>query len=202
MAKENRLRKCLVTGDTCSADTLIRFVCAPNGEIVPDVAAKLPGRGCWVKADREVLQQAIGRKMLQRFGKKVMDSNEKNAKIVVKKDLLDQIEDLLLRRCLNHLGLANRAGKVVTGFEKVRRILKAGKTGILMIANDAADNSRSKISQGLDNLQIIDMFARDDLSSALGQENAVHLALLPDGVTKSLMREIFRYEHCRKKVLN
>jgi len=40
-------RKCVVTGDFLSRDELIRFVCDPEGKIVPDLAERLPGRGVW-----------------------------------------------------------------------------------------------------------------------------------------------------------
>jgi hypothetical protein len=42
-------RKCLVTGARLEPDQLIRFVKGPDGRVVPDVAAKLPGRGAWVR---------------------------------------------------------------------------------------------------------------------------------------------------------
>ena len=202
MTKENRKRQCLVTGDKLPACELIRFVCAPDGSIIPDLAAKLPGRGCWVTADRGILQQAVDRKLLLRAGQKMHKADGSGIKIQLKDGLLDFIEELLLKRCLDYIGLSNKSGIVISGFEKVRKILVSGKTNILMTASDSADNSRSKISQGLDNLQIIDMFAREELSNALGQDNAVHLALLPDKMRTSLLQEISRYERCRKKVIN
>lgn len=216
MTKKVRIRKCLVTGDVYPASELIRFVCAPDGQIIPDVAAKLPGRGCWVLARREVLEAAIKKKVFLRFGYQVLSSAKKgdveeldeNAEegkkraVTVKDDLVDQVEMLLKKRCLDYLGLANRAGNVISGFEKVRGTLKSGKTNVLMNASDGAENGRSKMCQGLDNLQVIDMFTRDDLSQAIGNGNAVHLALLSGGIRTSLLRELSRYKHCRKTVIN
>ncbi|MDG1858732.1 MAG: DUF448 domain-containing protein, partial [Emcibacteraceae bacterium] len=63
MTKVSRQRKCLVTGEMFPASKLIRFVSGPDGTIVPDVAAKLPGRGCWLLADREVVEEAIKKKI-------------------------------------------------------------------------------------------------------------------------------------------
>lgn len=215
MAKSLRMRKCLVTGEVHPSHKLIRFVCAPGGTIVPDVAAKLPGRGCWVLAKREILEEAVKKKIFLRFGHQVKknnkkkdieeldkDSGEKTIKsILVRDDLVDQIEELLHKRCMDYLGLANRAGNILSGFEKVRAALKSGKTDVLLTACDGAMNGRSKMCQGLDNLRVIDIFARDDLSQAIGIENAVHLALLPGGIRSSLLREFTRYERCRKTVI-
>ena len=95
MAKEKRTRQCLVTGESLPAYKQVRFVCAPDGFIVPDVAAKLPGRGCWVRADRDVLKEAVKRKVFLRFGQKVLKAEDKNKSVKVAEDLLDQIEELL-----------------------------------------------------------------------------------------------------------
>ncbi|MBL4601196.1 MAG: DUF448 domain-containing protein [Emcibacteraceae bacterium] len=214
MAKKLRMRKCLVTKEVYSASELIRFVCAPDGQITPDVAAKLPGRGCWILAKRNVLEEAVKKKVFLRFGHQVIASSKKNdldeldeevvkGKITIKvrDDLVDQIESLLYKRCLDYLSLANRAGNILSGFEKVRAALKSGKTNVLLIACDGAENGRSKMCQGLDNLKVIDMFTRGDLSRAIGLENAVNLALLPGGIRTSLLQELSRYKHCRKTVI-
>ncbi len=216
MAKDIRQRKCLVTGGVFPSYELIRFVCAPDGEVIPDVAAKLPGRGCWLQADRNVLEDAIDKKLLQRFGhqaslgKKNKDIEDLDADqpkrdsvhITVSADMPSQVENLLKKRCLDHLSLANRAGLVISGFEKVRAALTSGKANVLVTASDGAENGRSKMCQGLEGLKVIDLFCRDDLSKATGLENAVHIAVLSGGLRESLLREISRYERSRKKVIN
>src|SRR3546814_9958370 len=63
----------------------------------------------------------------------------------VPEDLAEQVEALALRRCLDLLGLARRAGAVVAGFEKVKAALRAGEVGLLVQAADAADDGRQKI---------------------------------------------------------
>jgi len=165
------------------------------------VAAKLPGRGCWIQADRDVLKEAIKSKALLHYGRKVAKTEEEIGSIKITENLLDQVEELLRKRCMDYLGLANRAGNIISGFEKVRAALKNGKTDVLLTASDGAENGRNKVCQGLDNLRVIDMFAREELSNAIGQGNAVHLALLPSGIVTSLLREVSRYKHCRKKAI-
>ncbi len=216
MAKDVRQRKCLATGGVFPSYELIRFVCAPGGEVIPDVAAKLPGRGCWLKADRNVLEEAIDRKLLLRFGhqassgpknKDIEDldagkAKQDSVKISVSAEMPNQVESLLKKRCLDHLSLANRAGLVISGFEKVRAALSSGKSNVLIAASDGAENGRSKMCQGLEGLKVIDLFCRDELSKATGLENAVHITVLSGGLRDSLLREISRYERSRKKVIN
>ncbi len=215
MVKEIRERKCVLTGERHPSYELIRFVCSPEGLVVPDVAAKLPGRGCWLLAKREVIETAVKKKILLRFGQQVILSSKKEdveviedvsqkkvgseiKNIKVDENISDLIEILLLKRCLDYISMANRAGYILSGYEKVKSAFKSGKTNILLTANDGAENGRSKMCQGLENLRIIDMFTRKDLSKAIGGENAVHLAALPGGITTSLLREISRYKQCKK----
>ena len=96
MAKKLRMRKCLVTKEVYSASELIRFVCAPDGQITPDVAAKLPGRGCWILAKRDVLEEAVKKKVFLRFGHQVIASSKKND--------LDELDEKCGKRKKCHKG--------------------------------------------------------------------------------------------------
>ena len=182
-------RRCISSGEICNKSDMLRFVVAPNKEIVPDVSEKLPGRGIWVKTNRIFLEKAISKKLFLKTAKE---------KISVRNDLVTLVEALLLKNVIALISLSRKSGIAVSGFEKVRAALKTGKTNVLLTACDGATNGRSKMCQGLDNLRVIDMFARDDLSQAIGAPNAVHLALLPGGIRSSLLREISRYELCKK----
>ena len=51
-------RRCIVTGDVQPKAGLVRFVVGPDGQIVPDLADKLPGRGIWVTADRGLITKS------------------------------------------------------------------------------------------------------------------------------------------------
>ena len=59
-------RTCIVTRESGSADDLIRFVAGPDGSVVPDLKRTLPGRGCWVKAERRLVDEAVKRKLFAR----------------------------------------------------------------------------------------------------------------------------------------
>ena len=59
-------RKCIATGEVQPKYGLIRFVAGPDGQIVPDVLGKLPGRGVYVAADRAALELAVKKKLFAR----------------------------------------------------------------------------------------------------------------------------------------
>lgn len=55
------MRMCAVSREIRPIDELIRFVVSPQGDIVPDLKRKLPGRGMWVTASRRVVAEAVRR---------------------------------------------------------------------------------------------------------------------------------------------
>ena len=65
-------RTCIVTRRQAAPDELIRFVLGPDGAVVPDLKRKLPGRGCWVTAERRHVDEAARKKRFREaFRKKV-----------------------------------------------------------------------------------------------------------------------------------
>ena len=50
----------IVSGEVMPENRLIRFVADPDGSVVPDAAAKLPGRGLWVEASQSRHRQGGG----------------------------------------------------------------------------------------------------------------------------------------------
>src|SRR3982751_6828293 len=54
-------RMCAVTREVRPIDELIRFVVSPQGEGIPDLKRKLPGRGLWVSASRQAVAEAVRR---------------------------------------------------------------------------------------------------------------------------------------------
>src|SRR6202048_1227259 len=55
------MRMCAVTRQVRPIDELIRFVVAPQGDVIPDLKRKLPGRGLWVSASRHAVAEAVRR---------------------------------------------------------------------------------------------------------------------------------------------
>src|SRR5882762_6301362 len=51
-------RKCILTGAHDARDNLIRIAISPDGDVLPDVRAKAPGRGAWIGVDRPTLEAA------------------------------------------------------------------------------------------------------------------------------------------------
>ena len=176
-------RRCIATGETHDVTKLLRFVVGPNDAIVPDVAGKLPGRGIWLTASRGALECAVEKRLFQRAAKRAVS---------VHSELAALVEELLAGRCLGLLGLTQRAGQLVTGFEKVRAFVDAGKAAVLIAARDGAAGGRAKLSARARALPVVALFDVAELSLALGRQNVVHAALGPGGLARRFLVEADR----------
>ena len=173
LAQLSRERRDIVTGEVMPEERLIRFVADPAGTVVPDLAAKLPGRCVWVAADRASVEAAARKGLFSRSAK---------TKLNAPSDLADQVDRLLATRALNGLGLAKRAGQLISGYEKVAAALGAGKAAWLVEASDGAADGRRKILGAARKSprapQLIGTWSASELGLALGGENVIHTAFL------------------------
>jgi len=172
----DRERRDLVTHQVMDESRLIRFVAAPDGTVAPDLARKLPGRGLWVAADRASIQAAVKKNLFSRAAK---------APLKPTGDLPELVESLLVRRVLDQLGLARREGVLISGFEKAAAAIRSGKAAWLVEAADGSADGRGKLlalaKHQTPAPKVFGAFTADDLSLALGLENAIHAVLLEGG---------------------
>ncbi|WP_310541659.1 RNA-binding protein [Phenylobacterium sp.] len=173
LAQVARERRDIVTGEVMAEERLIRFVAGPGGVVVPDLARKLPGRGMWVAADRASVETAARKGLFSRSAK---------AKLSASPDLADQVDSLLRRRVLDGLGLAKRAGDLISGYEKVAAALNAGRAAWVIEAADGAADGRRKILNVARKSprapKLLGLYSNEELGLALGGENVIHTAFL------------------------
>ncbi len=177
------LRRCIVTREVLPKESLVRFVIGPAGEVVPDIAGKLPGRGLWVKAERVVLAKAVAKNLFAKAARQAVS---------VPADLVDRTPAMVSQRCLDAIGLARRAGQVICGFEKVRDALRNERVRIVLAAADGAADGRGKLKALAGELPILALFTVAELSASLGRENVVHAALAPGRLAERLIAESAR----------
>jgi uncharacterized protein len=191
-AGEAPQRRCLVTRAVKGQDEMIRFVLDPSGQVVPDLDGRLPGRGMWLSADRNVLNKAAAGNLFGRAAR---------APARTEPDLAGQVERLLVSRALDCLGLARRAGQVTMGFEQVRACLRASAAGVLIAASDGAADGRRKLRRLAGDLPVITAFSRAELGAALGRGGVVHVAVAPGRLAQRLLVYVRRLAGFRPSVL-
>ncbi|MDX9998621.1 MAG: RNA-binding protein [Phenylobacterium sp.] len=178
-AEAHRERRDIVSGQPMDEDRLIRFVAGPDGTVVPDLGRKLPGRGIWVAADRAAVEQAVKKNAFSRSAK---------TRLAPPADLADQVEALLSRRVLDGLGLARRAGALISGFEKTAAAIRSGRARWLVEATDGAEDGRRKLLALTRKVpqppEVLGIFTSEQLGLALGLENVIHTAFLAGRVAE------------------
>jgi predicted RNA-binding protein YlxR (DUF448 family) len=168
-----RERRCIVRGEVLAESRLIRFAVSPDGEIVPDIGAVLPGRGIWVSADGASLAIALKKGLFSRAAK---------ASVKAAPDLASRVEALLVARMQADLGMARRSGQIVMGFDAVRGAIQADPVpGLVIEASDGAADGKRKVfaaahARGL-KIETLECLSSAEISLAVGRENVIHAAL-------------------------
>ena len=181
-------RRCIASGQVRPKEGLLRFVIGPDGDAVPDLAERLPGRGLWVSADAAALRKAVAKNLFSKAARR---------KVAVPEDLEARVEGLLRQRVLELLSLARRAGELVSGHDQVRPRLEKGAAAILIQAEDGSEEScrrLARLAEGVrPGIDIYRVLPAVELGAALGREQAVHIAVDPGGLAERLNRELSRF---------
>ena len=181
-------RMCAVTRQVRPIEELIRFVVSPQGEVVPDLKRKLPGRGLWISASRQAVAEAVRRHHFSRGFKR---------DVRVSPNLATDTESLLARSVIDALAMAAKAGQVISGFGKVEDALKQGRVEVLIHAADgAADGIRkldaivrqnAGINDESNQFPVVTALTSEQLDLALGRANVIHAALLAGPASKTFL---------------
>ena len=191
----SRERRDIVSGTVMPENRLLRFVAGPDGKVVPDVAAKLPGRGLWVEASQSAITKAVEKKLFSRAAK---------AQVVADADLAERAQKALVARMLGDLGIARRAGSLVLGFDNVLRQLEGPKPPKALIeALDGSKDGKRKLYAAAHRLTldcvVIETLTSAELGLALGRENVIHAAVQPGGFAERLTLDAQRLNGLRAR---
>ena len=168
MSTAKSQRRCIATGEIHDRSNLLRFVVGPNGELVADMASRLPGRGLWLTPRRDILESAIARRLFARSAHRA---------IITQAGFADRVEALLVQRCLDAIGLGRRAGIAVAGFEKACEVVRAGKAALLLLALDGAEGARRKIRALGRGLPVAIVLTAAEMGAIFGRDHVVNIAI-------------------------
>jgi len=187
-------RTCALTREQKPVSEMIRFVVGPAGEVVADVKRKLPGRGLWINATRESIEEAAKRNVFARGFKRAVQ---------VPATLAADTERMLERAAFDALAMAGKAGLVVAGFAKVDAALARDQALALVHARDGAADGKRKLDGVLHRIReerdevareiaVIDEFSGAQLDLALNRPNVVHAALLAGPGSENFLARVAR----------
>jgi uncharacterized protein len=212
-AETGPLRRCIVTRQRLPKEQMIRFVIGPDGQLVPDLGAKLPGRGMWLSASGDVLesdgeearagdQKAVPESRGGRQGRQLTRafSREARAPVVVPRDLGSLLQAALIQRTSELIGLARRAGQAVAGFEKAREHLRVAGARLVVQARDGSAAERARFLSGAPSgTEVIDPLTGEELGRVFGREYVVHVAVAPGRLAERLAAEANRLAGVRTR---
>lgn len=175
---------CIVSREPGPEALRIRFARSPEGQVVPDLLRKLPGRGVWTSLDRKAVAEAVKRKAFSRgFA----------AECHVADDMPEQVGQLLRRQAVSHLSLARKAGEAVQGFTKVEEALRKGPVRLLFHAVEAAQDGAQKLDRlAQPGTLKCSLFRSDEMDLAFGRANVIHAAVAAGGIADRLVQMIQR----------
>ena len=180
-------RRCIVTGEVQPKQGLIRFVVGPDGTVVPDIMEKLPGRGMWVTADKAVLAKAT----------KGQFSRSNKGPVTVPDGLVAEVERQLVRRVIDLIALARKAGLAVCGFEKVKGWLAGGENvRVLIQADDGSARGKAKLWTP-EGARYFSCLTAQELGLAFGRQSVIHGALATGGLSDRVVEEAAKLKGLR-----
>ena len=176
-------RKCIVTGEVQPKSGLIRFCLGPEDLVVPDILARLPGRGFYVSADRAAIEKAVAKGLFTRAARQP---------VKLPPDLANLVDDLMTRRVVELISLARKASGAVMGYEKVKDWLANGKARVLIQSSDGSERGKEKLHPPGGPETLITVLSAQELGLAFGRERAIHAALGAGGLTTRVVEEATR----------
>ena len=182
-------RTCIVTRRAGEAEDLIRFVAGPDLAVVPDLKRNLPGRGCWVTAERRHVDEAVRKKLFARALKADVRSDA---------ELGAMVDALLAKSALGALGLARKAGAVALGAAKTEAAIRSGKAVGVLHAGEASDDGvrkltqarRAVVHQGGPAIPAYKLFSEGEMGLALGGTNVIHAAVLATEAGQAALKRV------------
>ena len=149
-------RTCVISGTKVERQEMIRFVMSPDRILTPDLVEKLPGHGAWIFPSQGLFE---GRSWIRAFRRAFKRD------VVVPEGMLEWLDHLLVKRLVESVGRARRAGLVVSGATQVTTQLRD------IMENQGASDSLGGESRYLGSRP------EDSLKGALAAEGRDHKPL-------------------------
>ncbi|MBF0358718.1 MAG: DUF448 domain-containing protein [Magnetococcales bacterium] len=191
-------RMCIVTRKTYPKSEMLRFVAGPDKVLVEDLTGKLPGRGSHVLPSRENIA-----KLLKRSGLKAEELEQR----------IDRIGKALLRRLLDGLNLARRAGDLSWGMRGIteyveglscadERQQRAQPPMLWLLAADSASNTREKFNGQCRKLkaitqseqEVFELLDRGHFGAVCGGNEVAVMVVYREGMVRRVRADIVRLQ--------
>lgn len=168
-----------------SKKEMIRVIRTSEGEFLLDATGRKNGRGAYLCPNSDCLAKAVKNKGLR-------DPLSRLSRKKCMKHWKRRWKYLSQNKALSMIGLATKAGKVASGEFCTEKEVKSGRAYLVIVADDASDNTKKKFQNMCDFYQVPIYFYKDKdtLGHAMGKEFRASLVILDEGFAKGIRKHI------------
>ena len=101
-------------------------------------------------------------------------------------------QSLPLKQILSQLGIAMKAGKLVSGEYLAEKAVKEMKAYLVVIAEDASDNTKKHFSDMCQyrNIPIRFFGTKEEIGKTIGKAYRASIAVTDEGFAKSILKKV------------
>jgi ribosomal protein L7Ae-like RNA K-turn-binding protein len=106
-----------------------------------------------------------------------------------------------MNRTYSMIGLASKAGKLVSGEDAVRNSIRSGKVKLTILAEDASDNTKKRFtnSAAFYNIALVTWGLKEDIGNSIGKSQRSVIGITDENFSKSI-REKLEAEVIKKEI--
>ncbi|NOY53840.1 MAG: DUF448 domain-containing protein [Deltaproteobacteria bacterium] len=173
-------RTCIGCREAFEKTALIRIVQSPDGRLVPDLKAKLPGRGVYLCSRPSCLQKAVRKNLLSRALRSPVPASELAG-------LEEKICGVLENKIRSFLSVLRKGNRIVAGRESIQKRIHQGEVYLLILAEES---SKKRAGYERKNIPLRIFFSRERLGRAVGKAPQPVLGVLDERASLELIRWI------------
>ena len=175
----------LTTNEGCLDNQMIRFIISDNNFLIPDLYNNFKGKEFFVKSTKEELKI---------FSENI---NEKYTKLFNKNNIVEVIENIILKHIIGIIGLARKAKKVVIGFDEIKIQLKKNKIYLLLQAENFSKKREKQINLPVYQNCKLNCLTKEELGIAFGKKNIANVGFLKSSFINPLVSDTYLLQSLR-----
>ena len=164
---------------------MIRFIISDNNFLIPDLYNNFKGKEFFVKSSKEELKI---------FSENI---NEKYTKLFNKNNIVEVIENIILKHIIGIIGLARKAKKVVIGFDEIKIQLKKNKIFLLLQAENFSKKREKQINLPVYQNCKLNCLTKEELGIAFGKKKIANIGFLKSSFINSIISDSYRLQSLR-----
>ena len=175
----------LTIKEGCLDNQMIRFIISDNNFLMPDLYNNFKGEEFFVKSTKEELKI---------FSENI---NEKYTKLFNKNNIVEVIENIILKHIIGIIGLARKAKKVVIGFDEIKIQLKKNKIYLLLQAEGFSKKREKQINLPVYQKCKLNCLTKEELGIAFGKKNISNVGFLKSSFINPLVSDTYLLQSLR-----